>query len=208
MTSSILDHTQRRESKLAVIRRVRALGRQLAQVKARYQGGLVAEQQSYERVRREISAAIRRELLARRGRRIDLVAILQERRPDKTPRWCLADPRRQISECNGTCRYDGGGVYTVLVADNKIALPQQDGRNLPTVTAAGMPPLPKKVRRLLGRHSLLKHAAWVGVLFQPEEWEEVRPDPAVVVEWKDLPGQYFALAVWGGDRARIMEFVD
>lgn len=39
-------------------------------------------------------------------------------------------------------------------------------------------------------------------------WAQVRPDPALVVEWTDRPGEYYALAVWGHDGPRIVEFVD
>src|SRR5438067_1058324 len=67
---------------------------------------------------------------------------------------------------------------------------------------------PAQVRRILANPKTQKRANWVGALYQPESWTERNPDPAVVVEWKDLPGQYFALAVWGADYHRIMEFVD
>ena len=50
----------------------------------------------------------------------------------------------------------------------------------------------------------------IGVLYQPTAWTELQPnaDPALVVEWLDRPGEDFALAVWGHDGPRIMEFVD
>ena len=72
----------------------------------------------------------------------------------------------------------------------------------------GFPALPAKIRRLLTDKKIRKRAALVGVLYQPEEWRQANPDPALIVEWKALPGQYFALAVWGPDYHRIMEFVD
>lgn len=53
-----------------------------------------------------------------------------------------------------------------------------------------------------------KRAMWLGVLYQPESWRQIDPDPALICEYTDLPGEYYALAVWGGDRAKIMEWVD
>lgn len=73
---------------------------------------------------------------------------------------------------------------------------------------SAIPPLPKKARTIAEQAHKDERVKWVGVLYQPSEWLERKPDPAIVVEYMDLPGEYYALAVWGGDRARIMEFVD
>jgi hypothetical protein len=206
--TDLLQLTTKRESRLAVRCRVKRLGRQLARVKRRYDGGLAAERQSYERLRQETALAIRRELLAHVGRAIDLAAVIKEQRPDGLPRWTVVDPRQPIGSCNGMVESDGtcrvGGRYLRGADSLHLRFGNTARRD---VLPGGIPPLPAKVRSILGRTGLLGHATHVGILYQPEEWTAAHPDPALVVEWSCLPGQYFALAVWGPDRPHVMEFV-
>jgi len=211
-TTDLRVHLSRRVRRDATRAKVRAVRQELAaalDATAAYAGGLPMELAS-RRVRRQgatkaAKLLARQAILGRTGRRIDLDAILRERRPDGLPRWTIADPTGRGSE--GQVLTDGtiliGGRWRKFAAlevgrraDRKGLLP------------SGCPPIPAEVRPLFGARKIRRRAAWVGLLYQPEEWTVVRPDPAVVVEWTDLPGEYYALAVWGGDSARIMEFVD
>jgi hypothetical protein len=153
----------------------------------------------------------RRAWCSRQGRRIDLAAILGDKRPDGKPVWCIADPARAIGESNGQWNYDSGkpdqirlriaGQWVVIAGAKRAGI----GDLVPT---GGIPPLPPAARVALTDPKIRKRALWVGLLYQPEGWAEAKPDPAIVVEWKDRPGEYYALVVWGPDRPRIMEFVD
>jgi len=203
----------RRPHKQAVVARVKALGRTLAKAHRRYQGGLAAERQSLESLRVETARQMRAELFGRKGRRIELVQLLGQRRADGQPVWALADPDAQIDALNGAWDWPAAGqpAEAIIYASRwgRVIRIQagQGGPGLPTLIPSGVPALPKRVRKLLRSTRLRRYAAWVGVLYQPEEWRRANPDPAVVVEWLDRPGEYYALAVWGVDRPWIMEFV-
>jgi len=209
----------------ADIRRLRAQHREMQD---RYRGGLPAEMQSRDaalaaaglhtprssyhqrsgytiRAGRSKRPAIRRAWLSRLGRRIDLVALLNQQRPDGSPAWAVVDPRRTIGRDNGARHnHSTNSLHVGGVGVDPIDLRQYDARQVPS----GMPPIPQRVRDLLADTKIAGRAKWIGVLYQPESWRDVNPDPALVVEWSDVPGEYYALAVWGGDRARIMEWVD
>jgi hypothetical protein len=141
--------------------------------------------------------------LGRMGRRIDLLSMLSLLRQDGSPVWTVADPRYRVAADNGGYDSDGdlrwpgrGSAYIRTQSPCKNRTPQ------------GMPPLPARVRQLVTDPAIRRRANRVGVLYQPEEWMQVRPDPALVVEWRDRPGEYYALAVWGADLPKIMEWVD
>lgn len=204
-----------------VLDQVRALRTRVREVRERYRGGLPAERQSrdallvsedlrgqpqYHARRHSKRTAIRRLLLSLRGRRIDLVSLLSQRRKTGLPLWAVVDPRKEIGSSNG--RHDADGTLSVGGSYNAVSgLPTRQTAAVPS----GVPVLPDRVRQILTDPALEKYrsrARWMGVLYQPESWREVNPDPALVVEWTDRPGEYYALAVWGGDRAAIMEFVD
>jgi hypothetical protein len=192
------------------------------------------------RVGREVMRRHRQQVraiyLGRVGRRIDLMSLLALSRPDGTPCWTVADP---LDKGNGQyvhyMRPEGMGAgntsymssvlpgdivgQTVIVGTEKgetIFTPHCRGDRSPgnlgrhVRPQGGLPPLPPAVRKLARDTKIRRRAKWIGVLYQPTAWEELRPnpDPALVVEWKDLPGEYYALAVWGHDGPRIMEFVD
>lgn len=199
----------RRPHKRAVVARVKRLGRQLARQTKRYRGGLPAEVQSVDLLRRQTARLIRRELFSRRGRPIDLVALLRQRRPDGMPVWCLADPRYPLGEYNGAWRWphkDSPAVAVALCNGRRIEA-GNGGPGAELLRPSGMPALPRRVRSIVNSPLVTRHASMVGVLYQPDEWQQLHPDPALIVEWRDLPGQYYALAIWGGDRARIAEYV-
>lgn len=61
---------------------------------------------------------------------------------------------------------------------------------------------------LFMNRDFIDNAKWMGILYQPDSWIEINPDPALIVEWKVLPKEYYCLAVWGGDKAQIEEFID
>lgn len=176
---------------------------------AGYRGGLPMELRSA--AQRKLAAvtearrAARVAVLGGTGRRIDLAALLRRRNQEGQPIWTIADPVT-ATDREGTFDTDDtiaiGGTWRTI---KDIRSPRDKDRK--AFQPAGLPPLPPEARTILTDRKIRKRAAWVGVLYQPTEWREVRPDPAVVVEWRDRPGEYFALCVWGGDRAQIMEFV-
>jgi hypothetical protein len=186
------------------------IAEQIVDREAAYAGGLAAEKQSAKQFRDAAKARMRAAVFAGRGRRIDLAALLRQANADGDPIWAVVDPAMPIS------RYDRArNGYLDRMSDGtkvhvggKVALTLTGNRAKNDLLPAGLPPLPAAARKIATDPKVRKHAVWVGVLYQPEEWVKVNPDPAVVVEWKDRPGEYFALCVWGGDRAAIMEFVD
>lgn len=216
---------------------VRDLRREFQAIRARYAGGLPAELQSRDallverglktaaptvtyssdsaaaRRRRHMPRrAIRAAMAKQQGRPIDLIGLLRQRRPNGQPVWSLADPRQPLGRNNGAWYWPDRGVAAAVVYCRKdshriYAGPGGPSDNIDLV-APGLPPLPARVRELFADPKLAARCKWMAVLFQPAEWVEVNPDPAVIVEYTDLPGKYFALAIWGGDRARIAEWVD
>jgi hypothetical protein len=178
------------------------------EVTAAYAGGLPAETQSAEILVREIDASIRRAEMLRIGRPIDLVALMQQCRQDGKPLWGLVDPRQPVGRDNGGIDTDGslfvGGRNLCGGRYDKLRVKSRD-RLVPT---GGIPPSPHEARAILSHPTVVNNARTVGLLYQPDAWTEMKTDPAIVVEWQDLPGQWFALCIWGGDRASIMEFVN
>jgi hypothetical protein len=165
------------------------------------------------------------------GRRIALEGLLLQRRPDGLPVWAMVDPMHPMSSVWST----GNGeitvfertsgffkqrielviVYAVYGRRVEVRKLLQDGgtsnydiRNRKTLTAEGFPRLPDRVRALAVDPDVRNAAEFVAVLFKPKEWHllPAKADPALIVEWKDRPKEYYALAVWGGDGAGIREF--
>lgn len=213
----LLASLHRRVDARKVKSEVRDLARTAREIIARYRGGLPAEISSRNELlsqlglrnlrgyscRHCIRPAIRRAIMRRRGRRIELAGLLKQRRSNGLPAWAIVDPRFPISHANGS-RCNDGSLYINSRRYRIADLPGDGKEYIPD----GMPVLPARVRALVQDKKILRRAKWIGVLYQPESWREVKPDPAVVAEWLDLPGEYYALAVWGGDRAKIMEWVD
>lgn len=182
-----------------------------------YQGGLTAERQSWRQRRTETRSAIRAAYLAGLGRPIDLVALLRQRDASASPIWTVADPASEITARNG--RIGGDGSVRIIglgKARGRYGWAASDTRRIETgrpcgggedYQPAGMPALPPEARPIVTDDKIRRRANFVGVLYQPETWHQVDPDPAIVVEWRDRPGEYFCLAVWGGDRAQIEEFL-
>lgn len=209
---NILAHTTKRPHRRKV---ACAMQRLLARNRAnrqRYANGLPAERSARRAQLNRTKAEARRLILSRRGRRINLQLLLRQRREDGKPRWALVDPLHKPGKdgVNGNYTNDGDvwikwadglyyGSYGALIAVGSKA------RNVSPI--GGFPALPPKVRALITDPAVRKRADWVGVLYQPDEWEEPNPDPALVVKWTGVEG-HFALAVWGGDRPAIMEFID
>jgi hypothetical protein len=198
----------------------RSILNELADRQVSYRDGLPAEQQSlsvYEdNAKNRLAVArsvIRGHICSRKGRRIELAGLLCQRDKEGKPIWAIVDPRFPISRNNGyhdsdgTIGWDGRGGPTGG-SWYRYAPPSEQLRiNTKAFQPAGLPPLPAKVRRIINDPKIQKRACRIGILYMPDSWVEVNPDPALVVEWKDRPGEYYALAVWGADKPRIMEFV-
>lgn len=193
---------QVRTSRALIATDVRDLRRARHELRNRYAGGLPAEKQSRDALLKARRHAVRLTVLRGHGRRIDLRGLLNQSMPNGHPLWAIVDPRLPISRINGS--YDSDGTIGIGNQWRTIHGVERTKRNF---IAQGMPVLPARVREMIGNVDA-DRINWLGVLYQPDAWEEMKPDPALIVSYKDLPGEYYALAVWGGDRARIMEFVD
>lgn len=201
----------------------RAIRRQAAEVRSAYRDGLPAERQSLTAVTAELRRDLRRAWLSEVGRPIDLEALIQQRQSDGTPVWAIVDPALPIGIGNGgVMAFDFSGDRCLgCVVGRKQSWDSQVGAivgrqanefarcNRPTNgwLPTAMPPLPPRVRELAMSPRIRARARMVGVLGEMEMVEVIRADPALVVEWRDRPGEYFALAVWGHDGPAIMEFV-
>lgn len=211
----IMQHLKRRIGRRTVSRTIADLRRDMAAARIaerRYDGGLPAELHSAARIRaRRVADAKtkrRKALLSRVGRRIDLAAVLRQRQPDGTPRWTIVDPLKSVGGNGAEGRFDTDGLLIIGGTWRTIAELKRADQPRKAFVPLGIPALPQRVRDLATDPKVRRRANWVGILYQPEEWQEVEPDPALVVEWKDAPGEYYALAVWGVDGPAIMEFVD
>lgn len=181
------------------------------EVLAAYQGAILpAEADSKYRLESNSRLAVEKEKYRSVGRRIDLASMLNQQRPDGNPRWAIVDPRYSIgtggatSHVNGLRRYGCLYVGGVHVSVKGITAHQD-------FLPVGFPPLPEPVRDLFTseKHAELRQATkWMGVLYQPEEWALIKPDPAVICEYKAIPDEYFCLMLWGGDKANIEEWID
>jgi hypothetical protein len=173
--------------------------------RAAYAGGLPAEQQTLKNLASATALELRQNHLRQIGRPIDLKALLGQRDAKRRPIWTVANPLQPIDTYNGCVKNDGDvlvqGKGTRRISTGKATHSGKDF--VPT----GFPALPDKARKIIRNERLQQYAAWIGVLYQPDGWAE-KKDPAVIVEWTDLPGEYFCLAIWGGDRAQIEEFVE
>lgn len=198
-STDLCDHLSKRPRRDVVASQVRQVLQRRRADRERYAGGLKAERSANKILASCAKEEVRALILGRKGRRIDLVSVLRQRRQDGTPRWCLVDPTQEIGHWNGQYDSDGqlriSGHYIAGVGHKNV---QPQG---------GFPALPPAVRELARDKKIRKRAEFVGVLYQPEEWREVDPDPALIVKWRGVPG-YFALAVWGGDMPQLMEFID
>lgn len=222
---SILANLDRRVNRRTVKREVRQHVRHAREIvfaerraaKERYAGGLPAEKTSLAVMLDSLHKRalvqrqeVRRSVLRRCGRRIHLGQLMAERRADGSPAWAIVSPNQPIGPNLNNGLHDTNGSVYWHAPHYDVWLKLYEGApNLAkSFKPVGMPALPPTVRTLCSDKTILRRAKRIGILYQPEAWVEVRPDPALVVEWADLPGEYYALAVWGVDGPRIMEFVD
>lgn len=200
----------KRVTEASVAKRVAAIRGQQNRMVEAYAGGLPREQQSKAVAGKAARLQAKRLMLSRKGRKINLAALLNMRREDGKPVWTVADPMHAADQ---PWKVDGrifkksgyGGRIQIGGEDREIVGLKEPPTELRPV--GGIPPLPATARKLATDPKIRKRAAWVGLLYQPDEWLEVNPDPAIVVEWKDLPGEYYCLCCWGVDGPAIMEFV-
>jgi len=193
-------------------RAVRKIMRENRSLRIAYAGGTPAELQSRKVSYIAQRAKVRAAFLARLGRPIDIRSMLKCRNERNEPTWALVDPTKPVGSANGKHDTDGTIAWPFLNGEvGEVVwfryMQPVPGRLPRAFEPSGIPPIPGTVRRTLAKILKAKRTARVGILYQPETWE-VRPDPALVVEWKDRLGEFFALAVWGGDRAQIMEWVE
>jgi hypothetical protein len=212
---------ERRPDRRSIVRQWRQLHRQQCMVLSRY-GRSTGERQSALTVFREFHRRQRVLLCSRWGRRIDLIALLKQCNEEGEFFWGLADPFREFGLYNGYAFIQESGsnrgIRHISLADHpwreaRIEHPLSidvKGWGHRCVVAA-TPPMPPRVREMALKPKLRKRARWIGLVFPLDHsWMvQKQVDPALVAEWKDRPGEYYALAVWGKkDRPRIMEFVD
>ena len=184
--------------------RSREIKQRYREHRSAYAGGLPAEQQTMKQLAAATTLELRQNHLRQIGRPIDLKVLLGQRDAKRRPIWTVADPLNAISAYNGCVESDGD----VLVQGKMVTRRIKTGKATPCgFVPTGFPALPEKAREIIRNERLRQYAAWIGVLYQPDGWSE-KKDPAVIVEWTDLPGEYFCLAIWGGDRAQIEEFFE
>lgn len=211
--SALAERVRRSEVRREWRKARRMLRAAMAQSRAYDGSPLEGEKSSRKNIRKDAlkaaRLACRRAFVSRIGRRIALASLLIVKRPDGRPLWTICDPRHPVGENNGRWNTGSQTVAHITQPGPDIRVPGGRVPDSPSIVpTGGIPPLPAAARRAVTDPHIRKRALWVGLLYQPEGWEEVRPDPAIVVEWKDRPGEYYALVVWGPDRPRIMEFVD
>jgi hypothetical protein len=214
---------ERRPDRRSIVRRWRQLHQQQCRVLSRY-GKSTGERQSALAVFHEFHRRQRVLLCSRWGRRIDLIALLKQCNEEGEFFWGLADPFQKFGSYNGYSFIPENepkrGIRKICQADlttwrdvtieHPLSVNLKGWRYMPCVVKA-TPPMPPRVRALALKPKLRKRARWIGLVFPLDHtWMvEKGVDPALVAEWKDRPGEYYALAVWGRkDRPRIMEFVD
>lgn len=212
---------------------VRQLRAHLRRAKRLYSGGTRAESESLRVVSNETKTKCRQAFLRRQGRKIDLAAILSIVDSDGEPVWSVVCPLAPVSRINGGVTRSGSTVsYTVpsLLGFHAEKNPHETWGHAWTIDnyrdeikvrsnsswdeasyllpSETIPPLPKRARALVNDPKIQRRAKKI-LLLSEATWTEHKlvVDPAIVVEWHDCPGEYYALAVWGGDYHRIMEFV-
>jgi len=213
----------RRPDRRSIVRRWRQLHRQQCRVLSRY-GDSPGERQSARAVFEEFHRRQRVLYCSRWGRRIDLLALLKQCNEKGEFFWGLADPFQPFDFNNGysfiresgenrgmrrICQADLASVWESVKIEHPLSIDLKEWGHKCIVKAT--PPLPPRVREIALTPKFRKWARWIGLVFPLDHtWMvQKRVDPALVAEWKDRPGEYYALAVWGRkDRPRIMEFVD
>lgn len=220
---------ERRKNGRSIRAEMRRIAQETRRLAARY-GDTPGEQESRKRLVDRAKQLQREAYWSGQGRRMDLPLLLRQRRADGRPVWCLIDYTYPIGSTFAEAKHDRNGCYFpamrwsgrdgerpagfYVAASHMLSwtsccvVPLELPGIESGLAPAGVPPVPRKADRIARSPRIRGRANWVGLLFQPDEWTERRPDPAIVVEWSALPGQYYALAVWGGDYHRIMEFVD
>jgi hypothetical protein len=213
---------ERRPDRRSIVRRWRQLHRQQCRILSRY-GNSPGEHQSALTALEELHRRQRVLYCSRLGRRIELLALLKQCNEKGEFFWGLADPVQQFGPSNGYSYIQKSGpnrgIRRICWADlsvrNYVTIEHPLSIDLPnwgyTCVVKATPPMPPRVREMALNPKFRKWARWIGLVFPLDHtWMvEKQVDPALVAEWKDRPGEYYALAVWGRrDRPRIMEFVD
>jgi hypothetical protein len=213
---------ERRPNRRSIVRRWKQLHQQQCRVLSRY-GDSPGERQSARAAFEEFHRRQRALICSRWGRRIDLIALLKQCNEKGEFFWGLADPFRLFGSANGYSYIKQSGekrgirrifhanrsIWCEVTIEHPLSIDLPNWGHTCIVTAT--PPLPPRVRAIALDPKLRKRARWIGLVFPLDHtWMVQREvDPALVAEWEDRPGEYYALAVWGKkDRPRIMEFVD
>lgn len=153
-----------------------------------------------------------------RSQQIDLFGLLKMRTAKGMPVWSFVSPYYALVDSY----IFGNGDYTIPENDHgygsiPIALRTRVeidgyGDNY-KLTAKSFPILPDRVREMVNDKDNRSKSKFMGVLYKQEDWAitkapEQPRDPALIVQWRDVPG-YFCLAIWGReDRPQIQEFTN
>lgn len=152
-----------------------------------------------------------------RSQQIDLFGLLKMRTAKGFPVWSFVSPYYSLTESY----IMGSGDYvirenfgyrseTVFLRTNT---PINGFSSGDTFKAKSFPILPDRVREMIKDPKNESKARFMGVLYKQEDWAitkapEQPRDPALIVQWRDVPG-YFCLAIWGReDRPQIQEFIN
>lgn len=148
---------------------------------------------------------------------IDLISLLRMRTKSNMPTWSLVSPQHPIKESF----VRGTGTYSIprIEIDSMYGyrLEINTGKTIPGLVyyehalyPKSFPVLPDKVREMIRQYKY--DTVFMGILYKESDWEiaevpKAVPDPALIVQWKGIEDKYFCLAIWGGDRSEIQEFV-
>lgn len=173
---------------------------------------LPVEKLSRSAVLASIVTRVKEAVFRTKGREIDLIALLSSGWNNGSPGWALINPLHdRIGAYNGRVEIGvNTAVFTVFSHEENTTvdirihsenISDEGGRRFDPEPPAI---LPDRVRELAQK--VARRTKWLGILYKPQGWKQPKADPALIVEWKGIPNRYFALAVWGADRARIEEY--
>lgn len=153
-----------------------------------------------------------------RSQQIDLFGLLKMRTAKGLPVWSFVSPYYPLTD--SFILGDGDYVipeneygYTSGPVALRCRTPINGYESGDKFIAKSFPILPDRVREMINNNDNRSKSKFMGVLYKQEDWAitkapEQPRDPALIVQWRDVPG-YFCLAIWGrADRPQIQEFIN